>query len=220
MIFDTEKVSLTYGIYDIQLLTIKNIDALFDALILKGTDHDDVKDERIPYWAELWPSAIAMSRYIIDNQIVMPDMTVTELGCGLALPAIVAGKMGAHIIATDYLNEALLFANQNWDLNNIKQNVLFKKMDWRMPDIACKADLLLASDVAYEERAFAPLLDTFKKLLNPNGKIIITEPNRPISKFFFSNLHTEGYQVKHTDMMVERKGFNFLINIYELTPLE
>ena len=217
MDFLTKNINVAIGNFDVKLTIIENIDALFDALIQKGVDHDDVKDERIPYWAELWASAIAMSLYLVENQLVSNEKSVTEIGCGLGLPSIVAGLLGAkEVVLTDYLPEALDFAKQNWLQNLPDKNARFQVLDWRNPDPSVSADILLASDVAYESRAFQPLLNAFKILLKPNGIILITEPNRYISKKFFLGLNTEGYDVKHSTMNIERKGHVFLINIYEL----
>ena len=229
MDFQTKNIDVAVGDFNLKLTIIENIDALFDALIQKGVDHEDVKDERIPYWAELWASAIALSLYLVENQLVSNEKSVTEIGCGLGLPSIVAGLLGAkEVILTDYLPEALDFAKQNWLQNLPEKNARFQVLDWRNPDPSVSADILLASDVAYESRAFEPLLNAFKILLNPNGIILITEPNRYISKKFFLGLNTlsqrdafgkginEGYDVKHSTMNIERKGHVFLINIYEL----
>jgi predicted nicotinamide N-methyase len=229
MNFKTNDITLPIGSFNVKLTTIDNIDELYDALIAKGSEHEDVKDERIPYWAELWASAIGMSRYLVDNPLVTSETSVLEIGCGLGLPSIVAGLQGAkQVVMSDYLQEALDFAQHNWSQNVSVKKPILNLMDWRTPDPSVSADLLLASDVAYEQRAFEPLLKAFKTLVKPNGRILISEPNRPVSKDFFSNLKnmalgdipnsfgTEGYHVKHTQMMVERKGHNFTINIYEL----
>ena len=217
MDFKTSDKKLTIGTFDIRLTVIENIDELYDALIQKGEDHEDVQDERIPYWADLWASALAMSRYLVDNQLITFETTVLEIGCGLGLPSIVAGLMGAkQVTMSDYLDDAMTFAEQNWQQNVSDKKVIFKKMDWRTPDPSVSADLLLASDVAYEQRAFEPLLKAFKTLLKPNGTILITEPNRPISKDFFLSLNTEGYVVKHQQVGIKHRGHYFTINLYEL----
>jgi predicted nicotinamide N-methyase len=222
MNFKTNDITLPIGSFDIKLTTIDNIDELYDALIQKGSDHEDVKDERIPYWAELWASAIGMSRYLVDNPLVTSETSVLEIGCGLGLPSIVAGLQGAkQVVMSDYLQEALDFAQHNWSQNVSLKKPILNLMDWRTPDPAVSADLLLASDVAYEKRAFEPLLKAFKTLVKPNGRILISEPNRPVSKDFFSNLQNMGgYAVKHTQMKVERKGHEFTVNIYELNQNE
>jgi predicted nicotinamide N-methyase len=217
MNFKTENLTLAIAHLKVSITTITNLDELFDALIQKGSDSADVQDERIPYWAELWASAIGMSEYLVENQLITPEKVVLEIGCGLGLPSIVAGLLGAkNIIVSDYFQEALDFAEMNWVKNLPNQKAQFLQMDWRNPLPSVKTDILLASDVAYEHRAFQPLLHAFKTLLKPNATILISEPNRYISKAFFTNIEKEGYVVKHTEKRVERKGFNFLINIYEL----
>ena len=216
--FETENIGLKIGNYEINLTVITNLDDLFDALISKGKDHEDVQDERIPYWAELWASAIAMGEYLVENQLITAETEVLEIGCGLGLPSIIAGFQGAKkVIVSDYFQEALDFAELNWHQNLPHKKAQFLKLDWREPTPSVKTDILLASDVAYEARAFVPLLNAFDTLLKPDGTILISEPNRPISKSFFSNLHThKEYSVKNTEKTVNRKGHDFLINIYEL----
>ncbi|MBL7815670.1 MAG: methyltransferase domain-containing protein [Saprospiraceae bacterium] len=221
MQFKTKNTTLTFQHIQVDLTIIENLDELYDALIAKGNDHPDVKDERIPYWADLWASALAMSDYLVENQeLISPSVKITEIGCGLGLPSIVAGKLGANeICLTDYDQDSLDFAKLNWMKNLPNKMADFQLLDWRNPDPSVAADLLLASDVAYESRAFEPLLNAFKTLLKPNGIILITEPNRPVSTAFFSNLHTEGYVVKKTQREIVHRGHEFLINVFECKKL-
>ena len=44
--FETENIGLKIGNYEINLTVITNLDDLFDALISKGKDHEDVQDRR------------------------------------------------------------------------------------------------------------------------------------------------------------------------------
>jgi predicted nicotinamide N-methyase len=232
MQFKTEQIALNFKTLTIDLTVIENLDELFEALVNKGTDHPDVVDERIPYWADLWASAIGLSRYLVDNQTFVKGKEVLEIGCGLGLPAIVAGKLGAgYMIATDYLPEALDFAKLNWQQNLPLENVEFTVLDWRnipqnFPNRServgeeapqYKADILLAADVAYEKRAFEPLLNAFQRLVKPDGKILIAEPNRFISKDFFENLTNQGFEVEKTTLEVERRGHAFTVNVFELS---
>lgn len=220
MYFKTKNISLTFNELDVKLTIIENLDELFNNLILKGDEHPDVVDERIPYWAELWASALAMSEYLVENQhLINAETLVTEIGCGLGLPSIIAGKLGAEVCLTDYDDDALAFAKLNWEQNLPHKKARFQQLDWRNPDPSVSADILLASDVAYEKRAFEPLLNAFSTLLKPNGMILITEPNRPVSTDFFSNLYTEGYFVEKEQRSVELRGYSFLINIYLIIRL-
>ena len=183
MEFKTTNTTLKFGNLDVHLTIVENLDELFDDLIKKGEEHEDFKDERIPYWAELWASAIAMSEYLVENALITEGVTVTEMGCGLGLPSIVAGKLGAEVTMTDYLDDALDFAKLNWNNNFTNKKATFSRLDWRNPDVSLAADLLLASDVAYEKRALAhfragriedALVDYAKSLaLFPNSEALL-----------------------------------------------
>src|SRR5687767_11511634 len=187
--------SLDIGGLHLNILQITNSDELYDHLIAKGDDHEDVRDERIPYWADLWPSAIALGEHLVKSKLITPGSEVHEMGCGLGLPGIIAGVLGARVLFTDYLQEALDFAEKNWKLN-CSGEAQFQKMDWRGPDQSLKADLLLASDVAYEKKSFEYLPDAFRKLVRPEGKIIVSEPNRLYAQQFFMSLAFQDFYVE------------------------
>jgi predicted nicotinamide N-methyase len=184
MTYQTELLTLPIASYSIDIERITNIDELLEALLDKGVEHEDVKEERIPYWAELWPSALALSHHLTTMNLDWSSKTVVEIGCGLGLPGIVAGHLGAaSVTMTDYLAEAIEFAETNWNRNN-KSNVVFKTLDWRTPDASFAADVVIAADVAYEERSFEFLAPAFRTLCKPNGVILLSEPNRIFAKKF------------------------------------
>ena len=67
-----------------------------DALIDEAEfDHD----ERLPYWADLWPSSIALARHVAEMDLAAKK--VVEVGCGVALPAMPALANGAEVTVTD-----------------------------------------------------------------------------------------------------------------------
>ena len=63
------------------------------------------EDERIPYWADVWESAIVLAEEIaaVDGT----GQTLLELGCGLGLPSLAAARAGFGVTATDYESPAL-----------------------------------------------------------------------------------------------------------------
>src|SRR2546430_15331547 len=105
--YKTQKEHLDISGLNIQLVHVSNIDELYEELVQKGADHEDVKDERIPYWADLWHSAIALGQHIVKTNVIKKNMNVLEIGCGLGLPGIVAGKFSNQITFTDYIKEPL-----------------------------------------------------------------------------------------------------------------
>src|SRR6201991_5334166 len=54
----------------------------------------------VPYWARPWPAGVGLAGHLHDHP-VEPGTTVLELGCGLALPSVIAAQQGAQVLATD-----------------------------------------------------------------------------------------------------------------------
>ncbi len=215
--FQTEELDLDIAGIPIQLLQVTNTSELLDKLLEKGAHHEDVRDERIPYWAELWPSALALARHLTTEQLVRPGMTVTEIGCGLGLPGIVAGALGGSVIFSDYLDDALRFARRNWLLNT-KKPARFVRMDWRHPDPALAADLVLASDIAYERRFFADLPLAFRTLCRPGGCILVSEPNRAMARDFFTGITRQGFELSTSTVEGTLNHLPFRVNIHKISP--
>ena len=74
-------------------------------------ERDFERDERLPYWAELWPSALILATHVA----AMPGAgrSLIELGCGAGLVSTSAGLSGFDVMATDYYEDALRFARVN-----------------------------------------------------------------------------------------------------------
>ncbi len=213
--FQTRDVQLDLEGIPFSLTLIDNTEDLLDALLAKGEAHEDVIDEKIPYWADLWPSAVALGRHLIKEQVIKPGDQVTEIGCGLGLAGIVAGKLGAEVTLTDYLPAALDFARRNWE-RNVHAPARFELLDWRKPDPALAADLLLASDVAYEKRFFDELPPAFRTLCRPGGRILLSEPNRAIAGDFLKGLPALGFAVKTFVYTGTVLSLKYRVNVYDI----
>ncbi|MEL6256383.1 MAG: methyltransferase domain-containing protein [Bacteroidota bacterium] len=208
-----EKIS--FGSQELIVYRIADTDALLDELIEKGEEHEDVVDERIPYWAELWPSAIAMGRYLSEHPDLVEGRTVLEIGCGLGLSGMLAHTLGGKVILSDYLPAALELADFNWRKNFAEEPQLLQ-LDWREVKEDQAADVILAADVAYEERAFDPLIKAFKILMQPNSKLILTEPNRQIAKKFLIMLEESGLYVEKLKREIRYRDITTVVNLYLL----
>jgi predicted nicotinamide N-methyase len=57
------------------------------------------RDEFLPYWAELWPSARVLAGYVAE--LPLAGTRAVELGCGVGLPSLVVALAGADVVATD-----------------------------------------------------------------------------------------------------------------------
>lgn len=211
-----EKVSLDVSGETFVLYLIADVDALLEELLAKGDAHEDVLDERIPYWADLWHSAIGMAEYIHEDARFGPQSKVLELGCGLGLSGIMAGKKGADVILSDYLPEAIQMAELTW-MENVGTQADCRNIDWRSIDPKIEVEWVLAADVAYEERNFEPLRMAFRTLLKPGVKALLSEPGRAIAKPFLASLEKEGFSVLRSSRKIRWKGTENTIGIYELS---
>jgi predicted nicotinamide N-methyase len=201
----------------VQLLRVTNVDELFEALVAKGEAHADVQDERIPYWAELWPAAIALSMYLVQAGAIRVTDRVTEIGCGLGLPGIIAGKLGATVTFTDYLEEPLQMAQRNWYLNH-SDVADFQRMDWRQPDPALAADVVLASDITYEKRFLDYLPQAFRILCRLGGQILVSDPERDVAQSFFENIEQAGFTKERFTFQIcpPWSGLPTVVSVYKL----
>lgn len=140
----------------------------------------DSRDEYLPYWAQLWPSAIALARVVARRPIA--SRRVLELGCGLGLPGLAAAVGGARVTLTDWAPEAVVAARDNAARNGVEVEALV--CDWRSPDALTAAapwDLVLLADVLYEERNTAPLVALLPRLA---GEVLLADPGRATARPF------------------------------------
>ncbi|RMG74411.1 MAG: methyltransferase domain-containing protein [Bacteroidetes bacterium] len=213
--YETERLQLMLGEQVFGLRVIRNLDALLDELLARGEEDPAVQDEQIPYWADLWPSAIALGRHILNDDRIGPGTRVLELGCGLGLSGTVAGYKGAEVILSDYLPEALELAELTWRLN-LEQPPRLERLDWREPRPELAADVLLASDVAYETRAHGPLEAAFRQLLRPEGYLLLSEPGRPQDHAWLQSLPNKGFHIHTQTESVCFRNHPYTIYLHEI----
>jgi predicted nicotinamide N-methyase len=139
-------------------------------------------DEYMPYWADLWPGARMLGKYLL-RQTWPTGLTALEVGCGLGLPGVVALSLGMHVIFSDYDATALEFAATNAEENGFTDFQTLQ-MDWRFPPADLRVPLLLASDLIYEMRNVVPLIRVVKHFLTSDGVCLLTDQDRvPMHRF-------------------------------------
>ena len=196
-----------------QIYKVSNVDPILEEII-KDNKHPD---ENTPYWTELWPSAIALGEFISKRK--MKGKSVLGLGSGVGAVEMVAHRQEANVILSDNQEDALRIAELNWIVNFGEVPQLIQ-LDWRQPAIDRKFEILLASDVAYEERLFWPLIDTFRKLLAPNGEIYLSEPNRPIAREFFDLLKKQKFEFERFNKQISYQNKELDISVYRIGKID
>ncbi|MDZ4755156.1 MAG: methyltransferase domain-containing protein [Phycisphaerae bacterium] len=160
-----------------------------DALI---SDVEFARDERLPYWADLWPSSKALTRHLLDAPLAACD--VLEIGCGVGLASLAVHATGGDPIATDYEAEALRFATRNVAANGFGP-LRTMELDWRTPPADLHADVVIGADVLYERRNAEAIAAFLPRVVRPNGRAILADPQRPWRATFVDALGGRGWTV-------------------------
>ena len=181
--FRTSTRQVQLGGLEVELLSPANADDLI-------SEDDYVMDERLPYWADLWPSAQVLAGEV--RTLRLRGQRVLELGCGLGLVAIGAALAGAEVTATDYYEDALLFAKLNV-LDASGRAIATRMVNWvDMPADLGRFDVVLASDVLYEHR-YAPLVaNAIASTLVRGGVAIVADPGRIALDAFLDECRERG----------------------------
>jgi ETFB lysine methyltransferase len=171
--FETVVNDVEAGSHTFSILRPRNSDDLI-------REEDFVKDERLPYWADIWPSSTILAGHLV-NLPRRKDRTARkglELGCGVGLVTTAAMIAGYDLLATDYYTDALAFTRANaWRETGRSPDA--RMIDWRaFPEDATGFDLILASDVLYEKEYARLLPGIFKRALAPGGMVILADPGR------------------------------------------
>jgi predicted nicotinamide N-methyase len=174
-----EEVELGGGLR-LEILRPPSADELIDEAAF-----DD--EEFLPYWAELWPSGVALARHVAAREL--RGLRVVELGCGLGLPALAAALGGADVLATDWAEDAIDLLRQNAERNGLLLRV--GRVRWSEPELLLRAapwDLVLGADLLYEARNAEQLAGLLPRL---GGEVLLAEPGRPYAKEFLARFRAE-----------------------------
>lgn len=134
------------------LLDPANMQRAFDAEETRRILNDP------PYWCFCWASGLAMAQWLAEHPQSVRGQRVLDFGCGSAVVAIAAARLGAsQVTACDLDPVALAAARANAELNGVALNYSSDLMSE-----PADYDLLIAADVLYD-RANLPLLDEFRR---------------------------------------------------------
>lgn len=133
---------------------------------------DDAPPEP-PYWMHLWPGALAIARILARAPEVHPRARVLELGCGLGLPALVAARRGAAVVASDRQRAPLGFARRSAAANGCAFALV--QMDWSAPALRGGFDVCVGADVGYDAAAEAALVSALAHLAAPDGVVWLAD---------------------------------------------
>ena len=184
----------------------------------------------LPYWAELWDSAIGMGRWLVrerrwevgsresEGRPVAPSppsvptphslrstsrASVLDLGCGMGLAGTVAAALGAQVLFADLEPPALLFARLNslpW-----RERVRMRQLNWQTDRLDQRFDLILGVDILYERKQWDYLEPFWRAHVKPNGTVLLGEPGRQTGDLFVEWIAARGWRLTRHAEKVETR---------------
>jgi predicted nicotinamide N-methyase len=205
----TSETVVTLAGRELRILHPSNSDALI-------SEADYVMDERLPYWADLWPSSRVLAGIVVDE----PDAggkTLLELGCGLGLVSLAAKIARFSVLATDYYRAALEFARHNV-LANGEGELRTLPLDWRAdPPPLREFDYVVASDVLYEQEYGRIVAELMFRFLRMGGTALVADPGRIAADAFLRRCGELGLRLASELMVpITDASRQLKVNVYRM----
>ncbi len=181
---------MRFGETMLSVATVDDFDALLDYYAAEHGSNVDM----IPYYAHLWEAAEALATFIAARHTNMEGMHVIEMGCGLGVPSLLCGALGATVVATDFHPDNLPLIERNIANNGLKGRIRYELMDWRnLPQELPAADLVLASDVLYDREIIGPWTHAATCLSRQAAPIYLADPGRALLQAAVTDLEAKGF---------------------------
>ena len=134
--------------------------------------------------------AQAMDRFDIQGKRIL------ELGCGIGLASLVLMQRGGDVVASDIHPLAEPFLAYNAALNALPA-VHYRQLHWdrELPTLGT-FDLIIASDVLYEQDHAALMADVIRRHANPTAEVVVADPGRGNSARFSRMLDQQGFRLE------------------------
>jgi ETFB lysine methyltransferase len=210
--FELASTQVTIGDHSYDLLRPKSVDELI-------SEEDFAIDERIPYWADCWPSSRVLAEHIVGRN--GQQRHALELGCGIGLVSLVAARAGFRVLATDYYADALEFTAANAQRHGLSR-LDTRLVDWRkLPDDLGTFDLVAASDVLYEQPQAGWIAQALAATLSSNGLGLLSDPGRRTAEAFVAECDHRGLAARCVDRVpTVDVGARLTVSVFEIRRVE
>lgn len=204
---------------DIHLRTLKDKNQYDESYDTK--DIDGLSSANWSLFGVLWPSGQVLSNIMQDYDI--ENIRILEVGCGVGLSSLILNHRNANITATDFNPEAKLFLDENTRINS-DTDIPFVCANWKnQNDELGEFDLIIASDVLYEQFQLKDLSNFLQLHSKKESKIIVVDPGRGNSNKFTKIMAQLGfthkeYKPENTDDYLD-DVFKGKVITYEKTNL-
>ena len=202
----------------------------------------------LPYWAELWDSALALGTFLTregpgfkvrgsgEANAVSPD-SPCEPGTTPFLNAVprtldplsvldLGCGMGLSGAVAAALGARVLFADLEPPallfarLNSLPDaaRVRTRRVDWRRDTLGERFHIILGADILYERKQWDFLEPFWRAHLAPSGAVLLGEPGRKTGEMFVEWIAARGWKRTEFAQPVETRSRP--VRIFELKPAE
>jgi predicted nicotinamide N-methyase len=206
--YEVETVPFKIGDKVLKLLQLKNYEDLLVDLVEKETPLLE-----LPFWAKVW-EASSLLAYFLGKQPVVLGQRILEIGAGIGVVGIYASLCGHRVTVTDINEDALLFARANALLNGVTQ-IDIRKLDWNDQVLPEPYDLIVGSEVIYDRRCYALLVDFLHRALTPTGIVFLAKHVDLKAPTFFTEL-IKFFEFKQTVQTITVDGESQQIGLYAI----
>jgi len=166
----------------------------------RRTDGDQL---HLPYWAELWDSALGIGQLLVRRRAEFAGRAAMDLGCGMGLAGTVAARIGMHVLFADLEPPALLFAQ----LNSLPDapRVRTRRLNWQTDRLDERFDLILGADILYERKQWDFLEPFWRAHLATGATVLLGEPGRQTGEMFIDWIGQRGWSLeRHSEPVSTR----------------
>jgi predicted nicotinamide N-methyase len=184
-----ERIESASGkVAELKLTTLRDLNATIDLMFeeLERLGMPELLEKLCPYFGVVWPSARALAGEVLEAR----PCRMLEMGCGLAVPSLVAARRGFDVVATDFHPQVERFLELN---REVQFPLRYIEWDWHqqapsLPDFDAGFDWVTGSDLLYDRSLPVPLARTMARAVAPGGRITLTDPARPYLQLFCDEL--------------------------------
>jgi predicted nicotinamide N-methyase len=190
-----ERIGSAGAQVQLQIERLANLNETIDELFaeLERTGNATLLESLCPYFGVVWPSARGLAEHLAEAGTEgLAGKSVLEVGCGLAVPSLLAARLGARVVATDYHPDIPRFLAHNSELNGLA--IEFVSWDWQSEESPLgRFDWVVGSDILYERQHPEPVARMLARHVAPGGRVVLADPGRPYLQAFADEMKRLGF---------------------------
>lgn len=189
--YELEMMPIAIGGKKLQLYGIGNWDTFVSNLEHKGEEY--VKE--FPFWVKVWEASIVLADHLIQAGLEKKK-EILEIGAGMGITGLFLGEFGYNVTITDYEEDALELLRMNVKQNRLN-NVSVRRLDWNNPELTKKYDIICGSELIYNERSIEPVINLFRKYLQPDGTVYIAHDSQRMCMMKFIGMVPGRFEIEN-----------------------